>query len=389
MNKPQQLRQRLDDIGASLAATNKALALIGHQTSNASSLRCAAKPEAAGRTKLMSMTPGASDNHSESLQAAGALLSRHGAQEARVNSFRSRLYATDADLIQMIDLLREVRPPDRVSDYPGAADLREMLCQLERQANTRLWFDQQNQLIAFGLVDDYHNLLFDYRPRANSGELEEAIVQWGAACRQRMPRAPDEYVTLDAVCREEDAERAGWLTRHGFQPQALRTLRFIRTLSEPIPDPQLPTGFVIRSVTGENEVEALVALHRAAFGTKRMTFEERRAMMNAPGYDPKLDLVAIAPDGCLAGFCICGIPAEENAVTGRTEGYTDPVGVHPAFQRKGLARALLLTGLQLLRECDVEVAALGTSSENTAMQAAARSAGFQVESSKVWFSKPV
>jgi hypothetical protein len=29
MNKPQQLLQRLDDIGASLAATNKALALIG------------------------------------------------------------------------------------------------------------------------------------------------------------------------------------------------------------------------------------------------------------------------------------------------------------------------------------------------------------------------
>ena len=77
-----------------------------------------------------------------------------------MNSLRSRLYATDADLTQMIDLLRAVRPPDRVSDYPGATDLREMLCQPERQANTRLWFDQRDRLIACALVDDYHNLPF-------------------------------------------------------------------------------------------------------------------------------------------------------------------------------------------------------------------------------------
>ena len=178
-----------------------------------------------------------------------------------------------------------------------------------------------------------------------------------------------------------------WLTRHGFQPQALRTLRFVRSLSEPIPDPQLPAGFFIRSVTGPDEVEALVALHRAAFGTDNMTIEERRAMMSGPDYVPELDLVAVASDGRLAGFCVCGIPVEENAVTGRSEGYTDPIGVHPDFQKKGLARALMLTGLQLLRERGLAYAALGTSSENTAMQAAARSAGFQLESSKVWFAK--
>ena len=117
--------------------------------------------------------------------------------------------------------------------------------------------------------------------------------------------------------------------------------------------------------------------------------EERRAMMSGPDYLPELDLVAVAPDGRLAGFCICGIPAEENAVTGRSEGYTDPIGVHPDFQKQGLARALMLTGLHLLRERGLAYAMLGTSSENVAMQAAARSAGFQLQSSKVWFSKAV
>ena len=306
-----------------------------------------------------------------------------------MNTFTSRLYADEIDLARLIEFLSVARPADRVSDYPSATDLREMLCQPELQANTRLWFDQQNRLIAFALVDAYNNFLFDYPPHANSLELEEAIMQWGVTCVPHASRENAEEVTLDAVCREDDVERYAWLLRHGFQPQAMRTLRFVRLLADPLLDPQLPTGFSIRSVAGLAEVDALVALHRAAFGTDRMTVEERRAMMSVPDYDPKLDLVAVAPAGRLAGFCVCSIPVEENAVTGRNEGYTDPIGVHPDFQQKGLARALLMTGLQLLRERGVEYAVLGTSSENTAMQAAAHAAGFQVESSKVWWAKPV
>ena len=110
-------------------------------------------------------------------------------------------------------------------------------------------------------------------------------------------------------------------------------------------------------------------------------------MMSGPDYLPELDLVAVASNGSLVGFCCCGIPFEENAVTGRSEGYTDPIGVHPDFQQQGLARALILTGLRLLREHGLAYATLGTSSENVAMQAAARSAGFQLQSAKVWFTK--
>jgi ribosomal protein S18 acetylase RimI-like enzyme len=110
--------------------------------------------------------------------------------------------------------------------------------------------------------------------------------------------------------------------------------------------------------------------------------------MSVPDYVPELDLVAVAPHGQLAGFCVCGISAAENAVTGRSDGYTDPLGVRPDFQKRGIARALLLTGLRLLQERGVTCAVLGTSSENVAMQAVAQSAGFQVECSKIWFFKP-
>jgi mycothiol synthase len=295
-----------------------------------------------------------------------------------MNLSASRLYAGETDLARLIEFLPVARPTEWVGDYPSATDLREMLCQPELRARTRLWFDQDDQLLACALVDAYRNLLFDYRPDANSPELAKAIMQWGMTCAG---------LPLDAVCREDDVERMAWLARYGFQSQTLRTLRFIRSLSELIPDPQLPTGFSIRPVAGLAEIETLVAVHRAAFGTDNMSVEERRAMMSGPDYLPELDLVAVAPNGQLAGFCVCGIPVAENAITGRSKGNTDPVGVHPDFQQQGLARALILTGLHLLRERGLAYATLGTSSENVAMQAAARATGFQLQSAKVWFTK--
>ncbi|MFO7683753.1 MAG: hypothetical protein R6X34_27300 [Chloroflexota bacterium] len=45
---------------------------------------------------------------------------------------------------------------------------------------------------------------------------------------------------------------------------------------------------------------------------------------------------------------------------------------------RGLARALLLTGLRLLQERGLDTAVLGTSSDNEAMLGTARSVGFEV-----------
>jgi ribosomal protein S18 acetylase RimI-like enzyme len=149
----------------------------------------------------------------------------------------------------------------------------------------------------------------------------------------------------------------------------------------------LPAGFTIRHVSGEHEVENLVELHRAAFGTENMTVAYRLAMMCVPDYDRSLDLIAVAPDGRLAAFCVGVIPAEENALTGHKDGWLDPIGTRPEFQRRGLAHALLLTGLHLLKQRGMENAATNTWEENLAMRRTAESAGFSVAAKTIWFSK--
>jgi mycothiol synthase len=289
----------------------------------------------------------------------------------------------------MIALLLAVRPADRITDYPSVVDLREVLALSNVQDNTRLWFDAKGQMVAFAFVDHYNNLRFEIDQQAAHPETESEIVTWGVECIRCAMRASDESLTLNASCRDDDTERIALLERHGFVMQETRTLHLVCSLNEPFSTPQVPTGFSIRHVAGEQEVKALVALHRAAFGTENMTVEERLAMMRVPEYDAELDLLAVAPDGEFAAYCMCSISWEENERTGRNEGYTDPIATHPDFQRRGLAQSLLLTGFHKLKQRGIDTAVLGTSSENAAMLRTAQAVGFRVQSTTFWFSKPV
>ncbi|MBN2393830.1 MAG: GNAT family N-acetyltransferase [Anaerolineae bacterium] len=302
-----------------------------------------------------------------------------------MTTLTTRLYSGTTDLQSMLDLLVAVRPAERVAGYPSAVDLHELLALPAVQDNTRLWFDAGDRLVGFALVDHYNNLCFEYEDPG----IEAEVIDWGMQCICRAMQATGEELTLDASCSTDNTERLALLERHGFIREAQYSVHMARSLHEPIPTPQLPAGFSIRHVMGEHEVEALVALHRAAFGTETMTVEERLAMMHTPDYDAELDLVAVAPDGQLAAYCMCLISQEENTQTGRNEGYTDPVATHPDFQRRGLAKALLLTGLHTLKQRGMDTALLGTSSKNVAMQRTAQSVGFRVQSTTLWFSKPV
>ena len=301
----------------------------------------------------------------------------------------SRLYAEQDTPQLLADLILAVRPPAWSADYPATADLREQLAIPAARANTRLWFDAGQQLVAFALVDTYNNLLCEFIPALARPEFEKELVDWGVSCLLRQPPEGDDLPTLDASCRQEDAARIGLLERNGFVRQPVQSLLLARSLHEPVPQPVLPPGYTIRPFEAQGEIEEWVALHRAAHGTLHMTVEERQVMANGPDYDPQMDLVAVAPDGRLAAYGMGQIDRAENARTGRNDGWADPFATHPDFQRLGLARALLLTVLRLLQQRGIDTARMGTSSENRRMQSVAFAAGFQLQSSRIWFSKTI
>ena len=298
-----------------------------------------------------------------------------------MTTISSRLYEGEKDFQTMLDLMNKVRPAGHASDYPTKVDIEENLAVEEIRANVRLWFDE-NQPIGWAYVDSLHNLYWELEsPYTDSVGAE--MVAWGVDCtRSGRKLAAGESSTLDTSCREDYLERLDFIRQHGFRQTEVTSVHMKRILSEPIPDPELPLGFQIRAAKGTEEAEAIASTHRAAFDSDYMTAENRLIIMNSSEYDPSLDLVVVAPDGTIAAYCTCS--ANPNG-----QGLTDPVATHPSHQRRGLSKALLLKGMQMLRERGMESAHLGTRGDNIAMQKSAEAVGFFLEQKVIWFEKEV
>jgi ribosomal protein S18 acetylase RimI-like enzyme len=306
-----------------------------------------------------------------------------------MNTLISRVYTGTPDLQRMIELTQTLRAAgQRV--YPIATDLYEELAEVDVQVTARLWENDQGQLVGFAYVSRYQNLVDVFDARELTPALEKELLDWAVSAVQRRNLEKGEPQTLDASSLEDDQARLAFLEQAGFERQKETSLLLARPIDDALPAPQLPPGFAIRPMGGEAEVEAYVALHQAAFGTENMTVEYRRTIMSAPDYKPELDLVAVAPNGDLAAFCVCQIfPDDSPRAGGQKEGWTDPVGTHPNYQRLGLARALILTGMGLLKVCGIDTAIMGTSSTNIPMQCTAEALGFQRVSNTLWFCKTV
>ena len=260
-------------------------------------------------------------------------------------------------------------------------DFEEQIQLPDVRSTARLW-ERGDEIIAVVYVDAGNNLRFEIADGFRSDELEKEIVDWGLnSVRQRNAKTGEQN-TLDASCRADDLTQLRFLEKFGFVRESIRSLEYSRSLTEPIEYHPLPSGFTIRSVTGEGEVDALVSLHRAAFGTDNMTVEERLAIMRAPNYAPSLDLVAVAPNGDLSAFCICGLEQEQI-------GYTDPIGTHPRYQKLGLGKAIISAGMRAIKVRGATIVKLGTSSQNIPMQRLAKRCGFTCVAENLWFSKKV
>lgn len=299
----------------------------------------------------------------------------------------SRPYNAESDLAAMQALLRTA--PNPFEHYPSAAELPEMLDPTvsDTPNNTLLWEDTDGELAGFVIVSQYRNLHYHFRSGVSTSDLEEELMGWAVERVRLMAIGDTGPVTLDAAARDDDILKKSLLQRHGFMPSDDITVRMSCSLAQPLPQPQLPLGFTLRPLAGEDEVPAYVAAHRAAYGTENMTVELRLSIMRQPHYRPELDLVAVAPDGTLAAFCVCSKDDMENEREGSSEGEIAIVGTHPAFREQGLGRATVLAGMHALQQHGLDTAFLTVAGDNAPAIHVYTTVGFRPDWQIRWFAK--
>jgi mycothiol synthase len=243
--------------------------------------------------------------------------------------------------------------------------------QFDLGAAVFLWQDSHEQLIGVLNPCNPGEAFLQVDPTNRSAALE--VEMMSTAETQYAVTLPNGKQKLTIWCPAGDSLRQDILYRRGYTRQAWPEYQRRRDSLESIFDAALPAGYIIRSLGGVEELPARSwaswkAFHPDEPESKYKGWEWYCNVQRAPLYNRDLDLVAIAPNGELAAFCTLWYdPATCSAAF-------EPVGTHPAHQRRGLGKALMVEGLRRVHALGATLVTVGSYSE--AAGALYASAGF-------------
>jgi mycothiol synthase len=262
--------------------------------------------------------------------------------EELVNTKKYRL-AESLDFVQLQAVLNEnlKNPHIHIADMPYrlTSTWQDQECQM------MVW-EKESELLAWAVFQPpWCNLDYAIHPSKAGASLEKEVFTWGKnEMMEYTKRTGREFFgSVEFFENTPKAEQTiANLTALGFKKFDWSIIRFEKDLNQELPAPELPDGFSIRPLRGDEEVESYVKLHQLVFSSKEMTVAWRMRMLKHPSYIPETDLVVVDAANNVVGFCVGWL--------WREVGQIEPLGIHPAYQGVGLGRALELSALQALRD---------------------------------------
>lgn len=234
----------------------------------------------------------------------------------------------------------------------------------------QLW-EHGGELVAIA-INFRHETAFDLftSPAWRGGEAEAPMLAAAYATTRRFIEAfaPEQGPVVTDVYGCDETRKA-LLRRLGFAQYRVWDELTERSLAGPIPAPQLPEHFSIRPAT-MGDAAQLAEVRNGAFDAGWTPEEYRSAVMAKPGYDPSGELVVVAPDGRFAAFTDIWLDRLNRV------GLFEPVGTHRAYWRRGLARALMLSALHVMRRAGMRTALVEYDATNSAAGALYAGVGF-------------
>ena len=271
-----------------------------------------------------------------------------------------RKYQGEADYERIRQFLREVFLLCGRREHYWRWHVNENIFHFDLGAAVFLWETAEGQIAAVLNPDGPGEAFLQVHPAFCSPELEVKLMS--AAETQFAVSQPDGRQRLTLWTPESDHVRQDILQRRGYKRQGGCEYQRRREMDLPIVAVPLAAGYTLRSLGEVDEHPARSWVSWKAFHSfepdeRYVGWEWYRNVQRAPLYRRDLDLVAVAPDGELAAFCTLWF--DEATATAAFE----PVGTHPAHQRRGLGKALMTEGLRRVRALGATLATVGSYSE--------------------------
>lgn len=214
----------------------------------------------------------------------------------------------------------------------------------EVQKLVHLWETEAGKLVGVVHPEGDGEMFLELHPHYR--HIEAELFAWGEANLAVLAEDQTSH-RIDTFVMDYDAVRQRLVEARGYvQTPYGGVTRRLRLSQHPLPAPQFPPGFQLRTTRANDwqDCEQMAALLNAAFQRTIHTADEYfQFMTNSPSFRHDLNLVAEAPDGTIVSH----VGVTYDGATKR--GIFEPVCTHPDYQRKGLARALMVEGLHRLR----------------------------------------
>ncbi|NJM05011.1 GNAT family N-acetyltransferase [Candidatus Gracilibacteria bacterium] len=293
------------------------------------------------------------------------------------------------DLTAMLTLVQQ-----HPEEHLHVVDLPYRLCSwaFDVPENSALWHDADGRLLAWAVLQSPF-WAFDYAAVPDAPfVLLETIFDWAErrmhALQGTSYARPMWFLSAFAGHRHEALfAQFGWASQANVGENSWTKVMFEQNFriqdsagaasSVSSAVEQLPLGFSVRPLAGENEVAAYVALHRAVFQSESMTEDWRRRTLAHPDYERDIDLVLVDGEGQLRQFSVSA-GSRRRGPNQLPAGQIEPFGIREDLRRTGLGRALLVECLRRMQVLGVASVFVETDNYRDAAYQFYQALGFHV-----------
>jgi len=193
-----------------------------------------------------------------------------------------------------------------------------------------VWDDGDD--IAAWLMDDGGYVIV--RPARDELATRLALVAWAEGDLRDRAR-----VAIEISAGDDEPALIDALMARGYTLSESKGDLLVYDIEATPPEPELPAGYRIATLEDVSD-EEYIALHRAAWSSVKQSDYRRELhdlVTSAPDFRRDMVPIALAPGGMPVAYCISWFDAASLRVE------IEPLGTHPDFWRRGLARAIVRT----------------------------------------------